>query len=523
MGRHALGGTVAGYLVLLLALTTGPTVSSAASFAALPGKSATPPSRVAPTTVLESKPAPPTGSRPDRRPNIILITTDDQTSSDMRWMPFTRRLLGDAGTTFRQMLTPHPLCCPARAAILTGQYAQNNGVRSNHAELLGGFSRLDNTRTVATWLRAAGYRTAFVGKYLNDYDQDRTLQPGWDIFNPTIRRTYGYVGYTTLNNGAPRTYERLYNPDLVSRKTRQYVRELSGRNRPFFIWASHVAPHLGCVYGNEKTCQLPPPSAKRHQGLFKGVDSPSFDDPAFNEADMRDKPAGVANNKRVSAAYINTLFRARIRALQAVDEGVRSTVRALRRAGELDNTYVLFTTDNGYLLGEHRIAYKNVPYEQAIRFPLLMRGPGVPRDVTSQQTVTMVDLAPTFLDAADAKANLTVDGTSILPLVANPRRPGAETVLIQAGPRRPAEVALGWGWRGVRTDRYTYVRMTSSGFVEMYDRARDPAELENVASNPAYLFVAAELAQRLKTLQDCSGAACQQRFGPLPEPLQIPD
>ncbi len=453
-------------------------------------------------------------------PNIVLISTDDQAAAEMRWMPRTRRLIGRHGVTFRNAINPHPLCCPARAEILTGQYAQNNGVRSNRGRY-GGYGALRNDSTIATWLHDAGYRTAFVGKFLNGYNH-RTVgdgtQPGWDIWNPTIAKVYGYYGFTNLENGNPRRYDNWHNADYVGVRTAQYIRRFARHDRPFFIWSSQVAPHSTCSPRREQSCWAPPTPAKRYRGMFRHVSSPSLRDRSFNEADVSDKPRKIRNHGLVSRKRINRDFRKRIRSLQAVDAAVARTIRVLRRTGELRNTLVVFTTDNGYLLGEHRFVGKDVPYEQALRVPLLVRGPGVPAGERRRQTAMTIDLAPTFLDVAHAAADLPVDGRSLVPVLRSAQAGGATTALIQSGPENFHEDDIGWHYRGVRTPRYTYAHHLRENFVELYDRKRDPAEMRNVAYHSAYAAVRRELESRLARLADCSGQSCRRRFGKMPAP-----
>jgi arylsulfatase A-like enzyme len=191
----------------------------------------------------------------DRRPNVVLITSDDQSLSDLRWMPRTRRVLGDAGVTFTSMLSPHPLCCPARANLLTGQYAQNSGVRSNAGPLLGGFRALDRRHILPVWLQGVGYRTAFVGKYLNGYenhlervgDEPGGRQPGWTQWNPIVAHVDEYFGSTFYDNGARRTFARQHSSDVIRRYTGDYIRQFADEPQPFFVWAAHYAPHATCV------------------------------------------------------------------------------------------------------------------------------------------------------------------------------------------------------------------------------------------------------------------------------------
>ena len=175
------------------------------------------------------------------RPNIVLVTTDDMTVSDLRWMPRTRRLLGRRGVTFDNALSPHPLCCPARGAILTGQYAQNNGVKGNQGRYA--FAALETRTTLPVWLQREGYRTGFTGKYLNGFGNRGRAQPGWTWFDPSIAGQYSYEGYTMWRDGRPRAYGELNNVDYINGTVQDLVRAWAPGPRPFFIWASHVAPH----------------------------------------------------------------------------------------------------------------------------------------------------------------------------------------------------------------------------------------------------------------------------------------
>lgn len=436
-----------------------------------------------------------------KRPNIVLISTDDMADYDLRYMPHTRRLIGRQGATLRGFISPHPLCCPARAEILTGQYAQNNGVRHNKGPF-GGYPALDPQHTIGTWLHDSGYQTGFVGKFLNGYERTLEPNPGWDIFSPLVRRVYRAYGTGLLEDGYIRRYDDIHSADLVGMKTRQYIKRFSAADKPFFIWASQVAPHQ--TKGKRGTW-VPPVPARRHRSLFSDVQAPSVSDPAFNERNVSDKPWYIRHSKRRSVADANHLFRRRIRSLQAVDEAVRSTVRTLKETGELRNTVIAFTSDNGFLIGEHRFYGKNTPYEQALQVPLLVRGPGIPVGVTRKQTTSMIDLAPTFLQLAHARPDLPVDGRSLLPVIRR-NRGGYRTSLIQAG-----DAVTPWLFRGVRTKRYTYVGYFR-GFEELYDRRQDPHQLLNVAHKYKYQEVLLELRKRTAFLSNCSGDSCRREF-----------
>jgi N-acetylglucosamine-6-sulfatase len=458
---------------------------------------------------------------PGERPNVVLITTDDMTTSELRWMPKTRALLGPSGTTFTDSLSPHPMCCPARAEILTGQFAQNNGVRTNTWPT-GGYYKLDHSNTLPVWMKAAGYETAFMGKYLNEYgmrDSDE-VPPGWDHWRATERGgVYDYYNFMLNEDGHVKDMRGTYQTDYYTEESERLIHEMSSDDQPFFLWESHLAPHTACSSTDtaDECFDYPTPSTY-YDGAFDRTTPPQRAKPSYNERDVSDKPRYIAKEQPFTPAdkhHMTELFQRRIESLQSVDDAVARTVDALAAEGELDNTLILFTSDNGYLVGEHRTAGKNMGYEEALRVPLLMRGPGVPAGVRRDETVDTVDLAPTIAAAGNANPGLTVDGRNLLP-VARGTKPGWETTLIQAGPR--SRKAGGWLFRGVRTQRYSYFDRSKTPAEELYDRRRDPFELHNLAGTPAYAPVRAELRHRLLQLQDCAGAECRQTFGPVPSP-----
>lgn len=430
------------------------------------------------------------------RPNIVLITADDMAASDLQYMPHTRRLLGVRGVSFTDFVAPHPMCCPSRAQLLTGQYAQNNGVHHNRGAN-GGFPALrEPDNTVARWLHDAGYQTALVGKFMNGWNGSQPVPAGWDQFNPLTGREYQPYGYTAFRHGRPRRYPDVHTSDYVADTTVNYVERFSRNPEPFFIWSSQVSPHL-MKQGGEWTPPVPP---ARHADLFPDAQAPSVSAPSFNEPDRSDKPTHVQQRSELSADRMHEWFRARIRSLQAVDEGVVSLIGALRRTGRLSNTIIAFTSDNGYLLGEHALTMKNLPYEEALRVPLLVRGPGFPAGRNESGASAMIDLAPTFVGAAGATPGRKMDGQSLLDVL---NGDPVDTVLVQAGG------GARWWWRGVRDSRFTYVEYEADGFVELYDRQEDPWQLTNVAGDPGYLDTEVRLRSELARLKDCSGAGCR--------------
>jgi arylsulfatase A-like enzyme len=471
----------------------------------------------------------------------VLILTDDQNPDEMRWMPRTRRLVGDQGLRFTRATSPHPLCCPARAEILTGKYGQNSGVRHNSGKYGGwkGYLRGGNLESnLAVWLRQQGYLTALVGKFLNGYDPEKEDQPpGWDHWNPTGRGTYSYYGTTFHADGHPHRYQRRYVADVARDYASDYLRQYARRDRPFFLWVADVAPHeaSGPIVRRRYGTQWGPPlPARRHVGLFHRAPLPSARKPSFDERDVDDKPHPLRRAKRQDPADLTFAFRQRIRSLQAVDEGNARILRQLDRLGELDDTYVFYLSDNGFLLGEHRLRGKNYGFREDLSVPFEVRGPGVGPDRTSRTPVSLLDLAPTFLDIAGVtgaeRRGLGLDARSILPEL-HGRRPGpGDTQLIQGGTASPAHMkdehslSPGWWWRGVTTRRYVY-QAWFDGDEALYDLRRDPFELRNLVDlarpgnplrDPSYAPVLEELRRRYAQLQDCAGAdACERRFGPV--------
>lgn len=454
-------------------------------------------------------PAPVTGSQP----NIVLITTDDQTLTEMRWLPLTRRLIGRAGVTFTDFLANHPNCCPSRAELLTGQYAQNNGVRSNIGRR-GGYDVFEPATALPTWLQRAGYATGLIGKYLNLYGADNAREVGWDLWDPTVDDLYQYTGFGQYVAPGEVEHPGGYHTDYVADASVEFIERQAG-SAPFFLWSSYVAPHSRCATG--EGCLGPPLAAERDRQRFRDVRPPFLDDPAYDRPVARaDRPRLEEDGRPVTREQ-RVLFRARLQSLAAVDRAVERTVAALRSAGELDDTLIVFTSDNGFLFGEHRLLGKVVPFDQSVRVPLLVRGPGVRRG-TERRTGAMIDLAPTFAALAGVRPSLEVDGTSLWPMLTKAAPDRDRTVLVQGGITGRDPRDLGWSYRGVRTQRYTFVRWTRGHRLELFDRQRDPHELRNVAGLARYAEVVDELRRRTRVLGRCAGPRCRVEFPAVPEP-----
>ncbi|MGH8900355.1 MAG: sulfatase family protein [Egibacteraceae bacterium] len=447
------------------------------------------------------------------RPNIVVVMTDDQTVESVQMMPNVKRLLGEQGVTFRNSFASFPLCCPSRATFLTGQYSHNHGVLSNLPQDNGGYYQLDNTNTLPVWLQASGYRTTHIGKYLHAYGtRDPTeVPPGWTEWYGTIDyTTYFVYDYEVNENGVVRTYGHTakdYQTDVHTRRALEVIRRQAPGEQPFFLSIAFLAPHASRTSPSEPNYDSPPDAAPRHSGAFANEPLPM--PPSFNEADVSDKPQHIQGLPVLDEAGIEEVtasYRARLASLLAVDEAVGEIVRTLDEVGELDNTYLLFTSDNGFLHGEHRLPTgKVVLYEESIRVPLIVRGPRAARRATSETMVANIDLAPTIAQIAEAEPERTMDGRSLLPVLHNAGNKAPRALLIEnlsnSDPKKNPK------YTAIRTDRYLYAEY-ATGERELYDLVNDPYQLVSHHDDPAYAATRADLAARLATLRTCSGQSC---------------
>ncbi len=442
------------------------------------------------------------------RPNVVLILADDMRADELRFLPKTRRLLVRQGVRFSNAISPHPMCCPARAALVTGQYGQNNGVRHNTGRW-GGAKRLrDFHANVGRWLQAAGYRTSYHGKFLNGYERLRPrVEPrGWTEWDPQVSGIYSYTRGRFFDGDRVRGYITT----TMTQRTGEVFDRFSEGRAPFFTMINHVAPHVTA------TTPFLPKWQPRYDDAYSRTRPMSFASPSFNERRIGDLPRGLRFPK-VDRHRVEQLFRARARALRSADDAVAATVRRLARLGELDNTYIVFTSDNGYALGEHRLMSKNFLFDEVLDVPLVVRGPGFAPGTVDATPVTLVDLAATFVDWAGATPSHRLDGVSIERLREEKVR---DTILVQTGDRLPDETP-GWDYRGVDTPRYLFGHRAGRPDIGiLFDPERDPHALRNRFKDPAYREIRRRLTHRTAVLSRCAGVAdCNRVFGPLPDPL----
>jgi arylsulfatase A-like enzyme len=440
------------------------------------------------------------------QPNIVYVLTDDLSWDLVREMPQVRRMQRD-GLTFRQFVVADSLCCSSRATILTGSFPHNTHVLGNTAPH-GGYSAFRRfgaqRRSVAIALQRAGYRTALMGKYLNGYKPDRSgPDPGWDEWLGSSY-AYGGFGYRMSDNGRPVIggyRPRDYVTDMLARHAVGFIRE---SRRPFFLTVSTYAPHK------------PYTPAPRHRGLFRHLPLP--EGPAFDTPSSR-PPGWLGRRLPLRAAQRAGLlhqYRKRVRSVQAVDELIGRVRAALRSRGVARNTYLVFGSDNGYHLGEHRLmAGKRTAFDTDVRVPLIVVGPGVRRGARTSALTGTVDLAPTFEAWARAPVDPQRDGRSLTPLLGSRSPRGWRRALLiehtEPGVVTGDPDAQGWtegkppSYTALRTRRSTYVEY-ANGDRELYDRRRDPGELVNRAARLSRAQ-RARLSATLERYRRCAGAS----------------
>ena len=448
------------------------------------------------------------------RPNVVVMMTDDQTAASVRYMQQTKALLGAEGTTFEQAIATFPLCCPSRATHLTGQYAHNHGVLNNGGPF-GGYGRLGHANTLPVWLQSAGYRTMQVGRYLNGYEYAHGIPPGWSDWHTSPHSAaFNYSRWKVNENGSLKSYPETAHPDeyltdFHGRRASELIEQAAPGDRPFYLQLSFVAPHRGGPRDPDDPATIGTPSpAPQDRDRFATVPMPRL--PNFDEANMLDKPQVVADRPRLTAqatADIEENWRQELESLQAVDRAVARVVGTLEQAGELENTLIVFTSDNGFMHGEHRARGEKVLlYEASVRVPLIVRGPGIPRNFRDPRPVANIDVVPTIVDATGVTPLRTLDGRSLLEQVEDQSVWWGRDLLIENGNGANNVPA----YRVIRTHRFVYAEHLSTGEIELYDLELDPYQLRSLDGHDRYEAVQRDLAARLRLLKSCAGRGCQK-------------
>jgi N-acetylglucosamine-6-sulfatase len=417
-------------------------------------------------------------------------------------MPKLQAKLVSRGLTFRNSFVTDPLCCPSRATILRGQYVHNHGVETNTRPEGGGyrFWQLGRDRsTVATWLQDSGYCTALIGKYLNAY-KGTYIPPGWDRWFATVGQATEHR-FNDQGKRAQHSSEHLYE-DIIAERAIEWLDRIALEQDPFFLYLAPHAPHQ------------PATPAPRHADQFSDKRLPR--PPNFNEQDVSDKPSWLRDKEPLRQAQIREsreLYRNRLRALLGVDDLIGQLVDALQSMGKLDNSYIFYTSDHGFHLGEHRQeSGKRSPYEEDIRVPLVCRGPGVPWGETRDHLTINNDFAPTLAELAGANIPSFIDGRSMVPLLGNaPPAVGdyrQRFLFGQVKSRTTRGLSSIPTYLGVRTLRHSYVEY-ESGEKELYDIQADPYQLNNVPDIGRKKLYHYYIVKQLASLRECGGDRCR--------------
>jgi N-acetylglucosamine-6-sulfatase len=421
------------------------------------------------------------------RPNVVVIVTDDQRWDSLGVMPIVQRELVGRGVTFTNAFVSNPLCCPSRASILTGDYSHTTGVY-RQIPPFGRFEAFHDGSTLATWLDGAGYDTALVGKYIDGYQHAGLtgyIPPGWDRWVGFIHA--GYLDYQLSIDGEVQAFGEApgeYSTDVLAGEAVRFIRGAQG---PLFLYFAPEAPHAPAI------------PAVQDRLAFTGDPVPMA--PSFDEADVSDKPAYVRDLPRLNEARraeVVAFARDQDRTLLAVDRAVGQIVEALRATGRLQDTLIVFTSDNGISYGEHRWTKKEVPYEESIRVPMVVRFDPAGVTKPDDHIVAKIDIAPTIAALAGV-ATPAVDGRSLLPLLGPPGSdpPWRQDLLLEhMEGTNPVPT-----YCGVRAVHSVYVRY-ATGEEELYDLVGDPFELHNLAADPSAAGLLSSMRARLDSLCD---------------------
>jgi N-acetylglucosamine-6-sulfatase len=439
----------------------------------------------------------PAEAQTTERPNFVFVMTDDLDERSMGNLGGIREIMGSNGVTFKNAYVTYSLCCPSRATFLRGQYPHNHQIIGNSLPT-GGAGKfrdlgLDHS-TIATWLNNAGYQTKYIGKYMNSYG-GTYVPPGWDewfVFmnDPELGR---------INQDGQEIALSGHSTDVFAGKADDFIRRSSANpsGDPFFVVVGTTAPHS------------PPEIATRYQDTFATTPLPKPLN--FNEKDMSDKPKYMRSFGEISPEGMATMqneYRKRLRSMLSVEDLLRRIVATLQETGELNNTYIIFTSDNGYHFGNHRFwMNKKTPYEEDIGVPLMVRGPGVPAGSVRQQLVINNDLAPTIAGLAGANIPAFVDGRSFAPLLTTTPPTSWRQAFLEEGWLEGGTVVPTPTHKGVHTQNQMFVEY-DTGERELYDLALDPYQLQS-KPRTGNVQLYSPLETRLYNLRDCSAAACR--------------
>ena len=491
-------------------------------------------------------------SIPGPRPNVVFVLTDDQDVhlNSLDFMPLVRRHLVDRGTSFKRHYVTTAVCCPSRVTLWTGKASHNTNI-TDVKPPYGGYPKFVdngfNEDYLPVWLQQAGYSSYYVGKLFNGHSVDFYDRPypagfaGTDFLLDPY--TYNYVNATfQRNREPPRSYEGQYSTDVLAEKAYGFLDDAVEASqvdgKPFFLTVAPIAPHSNIekIGGFAEASYGAPIPAARHARFFE-------DEAVPRSANWNpDRPSGanwlleLPRQNETNVQYNDDFHRNRLRSLQAVDELVDGLVTRLEAHGALENTYIVYSSDNGFHIGQHRLQPgKSCGYEEDIHVPMIMRGPGVSQGYSTDTVTTHTDLAPMFLELLGLAPRSDLDGRAF-PVT-------QEEIEAEAAAARTVREHVAveyWGFAGGEgihdrtlheNNTYKAIRLVGEGFNvyysiwcnnehELYDMARDPGQMANLladssdASSSISGFPVSKVVSRLDALllvlKSCGGETCRE-------------
>jgi N-acetylglucosamine-6-sulfatase len=448
------------------------------------------------------------GAQQTKRPNIIFILTDDYATNLVDFMPNLKAMQRE-GVTFNNYFVSNSLCCPSRATIFTGMLPHNTGVETNSPPNGGYEAYRDHNnaeKSFSVALQNAGYKTAMMGKFLNGYlPVKHAPLPGWtDWF--VAGGGYRNYDYDMNVNGRIVHYgrtEKDYLTDVVSARTDSLIR--AWKNQPFFIEIATFTPHA------------PFTPAPRHKNLFNDVKTPRT--PAFNKKADSTSPNWLRQLEQLNEKQIDRLdniFRDRVRCVMSIDDMLGNIRKVLQETGESDNTYIFFSSDNGYHLGDYSLFQgKQTPFDIDIRVPLIAYGPNVAKGSLQQRIVSNIDLAPTFTALAGAELKGDPDGRDIQQLLRQNQtekidwrnfaiiehRRGSDRNDPDRQEKKDGKLP---SYTALRFHNLLYVEY-ETGEIACYDSQKDPYQLKNIAANGLSSALKKKLHEILLAAKKCGG------------------
>jgi len=432
---------------------------------------------------------------PIQKPNFVVIMADDLDVNSFNvlltngFLPNIQENIIRHGTLFTNSFVTISNCCPSRVTFLTGLYSHNHEVYTNDPETGGSIVAFNDSSSLAVWLHNANYRTGLVGKYLNGYGTSTSIEyipPGWVDWQALIDPfTYRMYNYRINDNGKIVEYSNLnseYQTDVLAQRASDFIYESKALDNsiPFFLAVNTVSPHVEIP--SEKQCNFNEyvrlwsiRAPERYLNTTYTI--PFLQSESFNENDIVDKPFWIQQRpllNEMNKDCIKDVFHDRLGSIRAIDDLVGKVIDSLKNTEELTNTIIVFTSDNGFLMGEHRHFGKGVAYEESIRVPLIIRTPFSESPQYSSHLVLNNDFAPTISEFAGATPDIEMDGQSLIPLLdkTNPDK-WRKKFLIEFWNQSGIPT-----YSAIRTTDYLYVKYEDN-FEEIYDLDKDPNQMDN--------------------------------------------